>query len=45
MIAYQYGDLDLNGPYELINLNVQPLVDTSVWEGLGGVPLLQEVCY
>lgn len=39
------GGLNENGPYRLIYLNVWFLVSGTVWEGLGGVTLLEVVCH
>ena len=33
-----------NGPHRLVCLNVWSSVDGTVWEGLGGVALLEEAC-
>ena len=40
-----YGGLNENGPHRLIYLKVEPLVNKFVWEGLGGVVLLEKVCH
>jgi hypothetical protein len=34
-----------NGSHRLIYLNTCPPVGGTVWEGLGGVALLEEVCH
>jgi hypothetical protein len=39
------GDLNENGPHTLICLNNWPSVGGIVWEGLGSVALLEEVCH
>ena len=37
--------LDEKGPHRLIHLNSWSLVGGTIWEGLEGVALLEEVCY
>lgn len=38
--------LSENGPLRFIHLSIWSLVDEgTVWEGLGGVALLEEVCH
>lgn len=39
------GDLKDNGFYKLIYLNAWFLVSGTVWEGFGGVALLEEGCH
>ena len=39
------GGLNENGPCRFIYLNAWFPVDGTVWEGLGGVALLEEVCH
>ena len=36
--------LNENGPQRLLSLNTWPPVGGTVWEGLGHVALLEEVC-
>lgn len=35
----------MSGSYSLLYLNTGAPVDGTAWEGLGGVDLLDEVCY
>jgi len=37
--------LDGNGPQRLMCVNTWSPVGKTVWEGLGGVALLEEVCH
>ena len=39
------GGFHENGPCRLICLNTWSPVGVTVWEGLGGVALLEEACY
>lgn len=38
------GGLDETGPYKFIYLNTWSSAGRSVWEGLGSVAVLEEVC-
>ena len=39
------GDLSENGPHRLVRLNAWSLVGGTVWKGLGGVALLEDLCH
>ena len=39
------GGLNENGTHRLIRLNAQSPLGRTVWEGLGGVASLKEMCY
>jgi hypothetical protein len=43
--VYVCGDLDENGPHICLCLSTWPLLSGIIWEGLGSVALLEEVCH
>ena len=45
LIFIYYDDLNENGPDRLIDLNTWSPVGRALWEALGGVSLLEEVCH
>ena len=45
IIQYSCDGLNENGPHRLIYLNAWLRVGRTVWEGIGGVALLEEVCH